>query len=95
MASSAGGGGAAKDSAAGASAGEGPEKPDALIAKKLARLEELQQTYCLVRSLPYKLAVVLKLNYVPPPPPVVEEVVEQVVPDPKAAKVDPKKKGKK
>ena len=40
--------------------------------------------YHLVRALPYKLAVVLKLNYVPPPPPPVEEPVSEVAPDPKA-----------
>jgi len=66
-----------------------------MAAKRLVRLEELHETYHLVRSLPYKLAVVLKLNYVPPPPPPVEEVAADAVPDPKAKDAGKKKPGKK
>ena len=43
-----------------------------LAAKKQARLSELQAQYTLVRSLPFTMAIVMKLNYVPPPPPVEE-----------------------
>ncbi len=82
-------------SAAGASgAGAQQDAGEVLAAKKLARLQELQQTYQLVRAQPYTMAIVMKLNYVPPPPPPVEEEpVEQVI-DPKAAKEAAKGKGK-
>ena len=56
----------------------------------------LQQIYRLMRALPYTLAVLMKLNYVPPPPPPVEqEVVEQVVDPKKAAAAAKKPPGKK
>jgi len=44
-----------------------------------------------VRALAFKLAVVLKLNYVPPPPPPREETPMEV-PDPKVAAKDAGKK---
>ena len=84
--------GAAQSAAGGSAAEASDNQESAIAAKKLARLEELHQSYHLVRSLPYKLAVVLKLNYVPPPPPPVEEIPAEVVPDPKAAKDTGKKK---
>lgn len=69
--------GAPAASAAGTSQGNAPVV-DVLAQKKQARLQELQATYTMVRALPFTMAIVLKLNYVPPPPPPVE--AEEVEP---------------
>jgi len=49
----------------------------------------------MVRAQNFKLATVMKLNYVPPPPPPREETPREVVPDPKGAKGAPGKKARK
>ena len=59
--------------------------------KKQARLQELHQTYDMIRAQPFTIAVVLKLNYVPPPPPPVEEMPDAAAEI--AAKSAPKGKG--
>ena len=72
---------------------------DMLAAKKQVRLMELQNQYSLVRSLPFTMAVVIKLNYVPPPPPAQEAIPSEAENNTKmskdASKAAVKGKGKK
>ena len=86
--------GAGAKSAAGMTENSAAQQVDALAEKKKVRLAELEQTYALARALPFTMAVVLKLNYVPPPPPVeVEpEVVEEVAAKGAKGKAPAKKK---
>lgn len=74
-----------------------PANPvDALAVKKQARLQQLHETYDLIRAQPFVIAVLLKLNYVPPPPPPVEEVADATAEAAKnAPKGKPAAKGKK
>ena len=66
------------------------EKPDPTVDKKALRLQNLQDSYEMVRGLPINCATIVKLNYVEPPKPVVEE--QEVVPEPTKAPVKGKKK---
>lgn len=70
-------------SAAGASSQGNAPAVDVLALKKQARLQELQGIYSMVRALPFTMAIVLKLNYVPPPPPPVEAEDAEPVADTK------------
>ena len=95
----AGGAGGPGSTVTGSAAAAAQAATDMLAAKKQARLMELQNQYSLVRCLPFTMAVVIKLNYVPPPPPAQEAIPSEAENNTKmskdASKANVKGKGKK